>query len=649
MIAEKFVTVGIAGHVDHGKTSLVRCLTGIDTDRLKEEKRRGLSIEPGIAPLTLPSGKRIALVDVPGHSDFLKNTIRGLSGVDLAVLVVAADDGVMPQTRDHLEVLNFLKAKGGFTVLGKADLVDDETLELAEMEVRDVLEGSFLQGKPVVPFSAVNAAGTDRILQVMETEVDRATGKLSHAPFRLWIDQVRSYSGFGTVVSGTVLSGTIMRDDTVVLLPSGKETKVRFIEVHHQRVEHAAAGQRVGLNLQNLALQDVSLGNALAAPGLLHPSNLLNAELSLLPTARRPMVNHQRIKLYIGTCCVVAQVVMMETGRILPGETGLVQFRLQGALAVLPKDPFVVSPLNLHSVIGGGKILEAPREKFRAAKAEKTLEYLKPLQGDDVKAIINLYFGKFPSRPVTVEEIVFSTGFSVDKVQSAINSRVRSGKLLDLESRGYFEAGRYESLKTRLMQVTKTILSKGTFRTAAGAEEIRFRLDPNLDDVPFERMLRELCAEGELTKHPEGYRIPGLVVKPSLQREKLVRSLDEFAKKQRFATFSAGTFWKAHGGDFSFREIEKILDHLHAKKKLIRLSDDRFITPEAIQEIQERVKELILRKGSLSVNDSRQILGYGRTRAIPVLDYLDSIGLTRRVGDERVLNVEDGFVMHVRT
>ena len=414
-VMNKFITVGVAGHVDHGKTSLVRCLTGIDTDRLKEEKRRGLSIEPSVAPLQLPSGSQIALVDVPGHSDFLKNTIRGLSSVDTAILVVAADDGVMPQTKDHLEVLKFLKAKGGFIVLSKADVVDVETLELAEMEIREIVEGSFLEAKPVIPFSAMDGRGIHDILLAMESEAERVAGKALQDPFRLWIDQVRSFPGFGTVVSGTVLSGSIRRDDIVGLLPSGKQAKVRFIEVHHQRVEQAVAGQRVGINLHGISLQEVNLGTVLAAPGVLSPAGLLNAELSLLPTARRPILSRQRVKLYLGTYCATALLVMMENERLHPGETALVQLRLQEPLAVLPRDPFVISPMNLHCVIGGGKILETPKEKFRAAKAEKTLAYLQPLQREDVKSILGLYFSKFPSRPVTAEEISSATGFPVEK------------------------------------------------------------------------------------------------------------------------------------------------------------------------------------------------------------------------------------------
>ncbi|MEW6138024.1 MAG: selenocysteine-specific translation elongation factor [Thermodesulfobacteriota bacterium] len=643
-VMDKSITIGVAGHVDHGKTSLVRCLTGIDTDRLKEEKRRGLSIEPSIAPLDLPSGSRVALVDVPGHSDFLRNTIRGLSSVDLAILVVAADDGVMPQTRDHLAVLKFLQAKGGFTVLSKADLVDSETIELAEMELREAVEGSFLEGKPVLPFSAVDGNGQQEILAAVESEAERVEAKGIQGPFRLWVDQVRGFPGFGTVVSGTVVSGSIGRDETVELLPSGKLAKVRFIEVHHQRVELAVAGQRVGLNLQNVSIEDVSLGTVLATPGLLSPANLLNAELTLVPSARRPLLNHQRVRLYVGASCTTALLVMMENNRLYPTETGLVQLRLQEPLAVLPRDPLVISPLNLRCVIGGGKVLETTKEKFRRAKAEKTLGLLHPLQREDVKSIVSLYLLKFSSRPVTEEEIVSATGFPRERVGAEIQSRMRAGKVLRVDSRGFYDRSRYESLKRQIVDVAKKIFSKDAFKLAVSGDEIRFQLDSNLDNALFERMLDELCSEGTLTKNEAGYRIPNFVVRHPAQRERLVQKVSEFARERGIATFSVGTFKKLLGGNVSYREVEKVFDHLHAQKRLIRLNDDRFLAVEAMTEIKEKVTDLIMQKGSLAIGDCQDIFGYGRTRAIPVLDYLDSIGLTCRVGEVRVLASESGQV-----
>lgn len=248
---QKHITIGVAGHVDHGKTSLVKALTGIDTDRLQEEKRRGLSIESGIAPLALTPGGTVAFVDVPGHTDFMKNTIRGLSSVDAAILVVAADDGVMPQTREHMEILRFLGAETGFVVLSKVDLVDEETLEMAVLEIRELLAGTVLEEKPIIPFSAVDQRGVEEIRGQIEKLSETCRGKNAEDPFRLWIDQIRGVQGFGSVVSGTVLSGMLKENDPLVLLPSGLEIRVRSLEVHHKRVEETVAGQRVGISLHS--------------------------------------------------------------------------------------------------------------------------------------------------------------------------------------------------------------------------------------------------------------------------------------------------------------------------------------------------------------------------------------------------------------
>jgi selenocysteine-specific elongation factor len=633
----KHITAGVAGHVDHGKTSLVLRLTGTDTDRLKEEKRRGLSIEPGVAPLVLPSGRGLVLVDVPGHSDFLKNSIRGLAGVDMAVLVVAADDGVMPQTFNHLEVLRHSKARTGLVVLSKADLVDAETLELAALEIQEVVKGTFLEGRPVVPFSAADGRGLDDVVQALEAESARAEGKSLQSPFRFWIDQVRSFPGFGTVVSGTVLSGSIARDETVQLFPSGKEVKVRFLEVHHERVAQAQAGQRVGINLHKTGLREVEPGMVLAAPGTLATAWLLNTEFTVSRRAPAPLLDRQRVKFYLGTGMTQALAVTMEQPRLDRGETGLVQFRFSKPFAALPKDPFVISPMNLHTIIGGGTILEQATEKVRAVKVLRIVHHLQPLQRGDMKSIVDSFLLKFASRPLTIAEIARSTGFSEESIEREVAGRMRAGELLNLGLRGFFARERYEVLKEQLADTARKILSRDAFKTAAALEELKRGLDPSLDDGLLQRLAADLCRERRLEKAEGGYRVPHLVVSLSSEREKLASRLLEYARGLGYTTFAAGTFCKIHGKSFDQRQIQKLLDYLHGQNRLIGLNDGRFLTLEAMEEIREKVRDTIVRKGTLTLLDSKEILGYGRTRGIAVLEYLDSIGLTRRENDARVL------------
>jgi selenocysteine-specific elongation factor len=634
---EKSITVGIAGHVDHGKTSLVRTLTGIDTDRMPEEKERGLSIEPGVAPLRLPGGGSMALMDVPGHRDFLKNTIRGLSGVDLGLLVVAADDGVMPQTLDHLEVLHFLKAQGGLVVISKTDLVDRETVTLAELEIRETVKGTFLEGKPMIPFSALTGEGAPQILQALRAEMEGVQGKSSKGPFRLWIDQVRTFPGFGTVVSGTVQQGIVRQDDALQLFPSGKEAKARFLEVHHRKVPHAVAGQRVGINVTKTSLEEVKVGMLLATAGTVETYTYFNAELTLLPRTEVPLLNRQRVKLFLGTTVRQAMIILMTKERLLPGESDLVQFRLLDPLAALPRDPFVITPMNQNTIIGGGLILTGTREKFRAAKAEKTVSYLKPLQQRDLGTALTLYIEKYPYRAFTVEDAARETGFDVDRIHQNLKEKVKQGVLLVFEKNKFFSKERFEVLKENLMAVVRRIFEEDPFKLSATPEEMRVRLEPSLDPFPFQEMLNALQKENRLIKVEGLYRIPEKPGQLSARQEKTIQRLLAHARQLGLESFSAGYFCKLQEERLEQKEVQRLLDYLYAQKKLIRLNDNRFLTPEALEEIKKRVREVIREKGQFTIQDIKGVFGYGRTHGIPVLEHLDTIGFTRRIGDARVL------------
>ncbi|MBW2616230.1 MAG: selenocysteine-specific translation elongation factor [Deltaproteobacteria bacterium] len=637
---DKFVTAGIAGHVDHGKTALVRCLTGIDTDRLQEEKRRGLSIESGIAPLELSSGKRIALVDVPGHTDFLKNTIRGLSSVDMAILIVAADDGVMPQTLEHIQILDFFGAKGGFIVLSKADLVDEETRELAEIEIRELIEGTFFEGKPVIPFSAIDRRGLDDIRINIEKAVEKIPDKDIKSPFRLWIDQVKTFAGFGTVASGTILSGILRQDDPLHLLPSGIETRARSLETHHEKGSKAYAGQRAGINLHRVPLKEIKRGMVLAEPGTVNPTYLLNVDLQVLKRAKKPVKNRQRVKLYLGTSVTNTLVVIMEKEQLEPGEKGLVQFRLMKPVAALPGDAFVICLLNVQTVIGGGKILETPREKYRQARASTTIPYLKALQEHNLKGFIENTFKPDFTHLITAGELARNTGFPVTEIEAEIRSRVKSGELLSFKGRGVLRKELYQKLKGDLPKVVEKTLQQDPLKRNVKGDEIISRLAPSLDEAPFQRMLAELCNEGKIQKIDGGFRIQDLSVKLPEEQERLVNLCLDYARESDFVPFSADTIWKLHEKKFEKKEIKRMLIYLRDDKKLVRINDGRFLTTQAFEGIKKKVSNVIVHKGFFTLAELKETLGYGRSVGVPVLEYLDSIGFTRREEDGRVLKTD---------
>ena len=634
---ERYITLGVAGHVDHGKTSLVKCLTGVDTDRMREEKQRGVSIEAGIAPWIMEDGLNLALVDVPGHTDFLKNTVRGLSCVDLAMLVVAADDGVMPQTLEHLETLHYFGAKGGFVVLSKADLVDDETLELAELEIRDLVQGTFLEGKNVIHFSAFDQRGAEAIKAAAIKETQTISSKTTDGPFRLWIDQARHVNGFGTVVSGTIISGYLSKDDRVQILPSGMITRARFLESHGRRIEKAVAGQRVGINLNNVAIDQAGRGMLIASPDRSNVSYLINAELAVREKQPVSLTNRMRIKLYIGTLVVNAMVVIMGGERISPGQSGRVQFRLSRPAPVQPKDRFAVSLMNVNSIVGGGYVLEVPSEKYTNARSGKVEPVLAALKDDDVASFVGKALDMATHRPVTTDRLHQRSGLDLHRIQSELDRMIKEGSVLEFKGTGYFLADHFHGAKANVFLSAKRAIEKGRLKSRINAQEILDAMDfPLVEDLGH-IMLNDFCREGKLVKEDGGFKIPGHKITLSGDDEHFSRTLLEFAEQSGFVPFSASRFCAETPGKWNEDKAKRMLHFLHNQNKLIRLSNKRFVSVKVMDTIKQRVQRRIENHGTVCLSDSQDILGYGRTMAVPVFEYLDSVGFTCREGEGRIL------------
>jgi len=646
---EKYLTIGIAGHVNHGKTSLLRSLVGAGTGRNQPEKQK-LSAEASIARLELSSGIEIALIDVPGHARFLKNAIRGLSSIDMAILVIAADDGVMPQTLEHIAILKFFKIKNGFIVLNKTDLVDDETLEFAEFEIKEEVKGTFLQGKPIIPFSAIDCSRLETIREHIESEVENITGKSSENPFRLWIDQVRSFPGFGTVVCGTILSGSVTLDDTLYLFPTvnrkikrtlqtklEKKTRARSLEVHHLKVSRAFAGQRVGISLPKVVFKEVSVGMTLFEQEFVRPSYFLNVDLQVPDNSIMAISNRQRVKLFLGTSVRNALVVLMEKEKLEPGEKGLAQFRLIEPIGALPQDPFIVCPLNIQTVIGGGKVLEITRKKFRKANAMATLPLLFALKEGDLKKIIEYTFKANPDKLMTTEQLSQNSGFSITKVEAEIQSSIQKEELITFHKQGFYRKEKYLEQKTKLMETIKNIFIRDPLKNAASSKEIKDCFAPFMDEVLLKKMLSGLCNKKLLRKNEGGYQVPNLSTRITTKQENLAEVLLDHADKLGYRTFSVGGFCILNREKYKKNRVIKILHHLCEQEKITQLNDGHYISHQAMEQIKKDVEKTIVQKGSFNLDDSKEMLGYGRKRGIPVLEYLDEIGFTRRKGDGRVL------------
>jgi selenocysteine-specific elongation factor len=631
-----FITVGVAGHVDHGKTSLVKSLTGIDTDRLREEKERGLSIESGIAPCMLPSGKKIAFVDVPGHKDFFKNTIRGLSMTDIAILVVAADDGVMPQTKEHLEILKFIGCQRGIVVLSKADLVDKELLAMAQEEVHELARGSFLEGRPIIPFSAEDMQGKESLINLLEEECKGASGKDPNAPFRMYIDQLRVIRGYGTVVSGTMFSGQIHKKDLIEIYPIGKKSSVRYLQVHHQMVDTAYAGQRVGINLPNVEVKEIKRGMVLGEPGLIRPGYLINCRFHYLSGENKPLKNRSRVKLYTGTAVSNALMVFMGQEVLNPGEEAMVQLRLSHRMALLPRDRYVVCSMGPQSVIGGGVVLDTTDKKFRNVRSQ-IIQFLEAVEGRNIPGAVEYLVADEAKGPLRISEIVNKTGFPHNEVRKVVDGMVRKKLIMGFGEIGYLSQTLYSKLKYKLPQVLDTIHAANPLKAHVSKKEIRGKLGPEIHPCIFNKILKELQGEGKILVKDELIQRPGFVPRPNEQQQQVIDHMLDFAEKSGFVPFSVDKFWKAYGCTWDKKEIQKMADFLCSRDQLIRLNDGSFISSEKMDEIKIRTRKHIAEKGALTLQESKEILGFGRTRAVPVLEHLDTIGLTMRAGNVRVL------------
>ena len=634
---EKHYTIGFAGHVDHGKTTLVKCLTGVDTDRKAEEKSRGMSIESGVAPFRLPSGRNVAVIDVPGHVDFLKNTIRGLTNVDMGVMVVAADDGVMPQTREHLEVLKFFGAASGMVILSKTDLVDAETADLAELEVRELLNGTFLEDCPILRFSAVRTGFPQHIAQGIDTTLDGLPSKKASDPFRLWIDQVKSLPGHGTVVSGTVVSGVLRCNDALELLPSGIRTRARSLESHGSSIDRAAAGQRVGINLHRVSMKDVGRGMSLATPGSVYPGYILNGHIRLLETADKAIKNRQRVKIYLGTSVINAMLILMASERLEPGESGLVQLRLMKPVAARPRDAFVISPLNRNTVIAGGRVLENPREKFRTVKAESILPRLAALRKGDPEEYVRCVFATMRGRLITAQDLAADTGIPASLFERQITARVQKGELVYFKGLGAIKAEHLQELKKQFLAVVTEAFKKDALKKNTSLNEIAERLSQSVDQSLLRIMADTLCRESLLSRLDGGYCLPDSQSLLDENRKALMTLLLDYAQTSHLTPFSADTIWKLHRPSYEKDEISQLLNYLFSRKQLARLNDNRFLSMDAIEEIKRRVAAAIARKGFVTVADSKELLGYGRWGGTHVLDYLDALGFTIRKEDKHFL------------
>ena len=632
----KHLILGTAGHIDHGKTSLVKALTGIDTDRLKEEKARGITIELGFAHLELPGGLRFGIVDVPGHERFVRTMVAGVGGMDLVLLVIAADEGIMPQTREHLEICALLGVKRGIVVLTKKDLVDPDWLDLVTEEVRDYLAGSFLAGAPIVAVSSRSGDGIEKLKQELSRLAGEIEQKRVDAPFRLPVDRVFTVTGFGTVVTGTLLAGGISVGDEVEILPGGKSCRVRGVQSFGAKVERGGAGERLAVNLQGVEHSEVQRGDVVVPKGLYHPTSAVDVRLDYLPSAAKDLKHRATLRLHSATYEVPAKVILFDRDALQPGESCYVQLRLARPVLLLPGDPFVVRTYSPQATLGGGTVLDPapPRRRRRSAEALALLAAAE--SGSDQERIRLLVESSFFSG-LSLDEMVNRSGMSGKRIEAALAPLLSAGAVLQVvkEPRVFLGRDAFAALKQRLSEELSSYLAENPMQEGIGKEELKSRIPKRSDPRFFGPLLASMEKEGAALSDRDIVRLPGRKAGLTLDQAGLQGMLEEALKKGWCEPPTLKELCEA----LNCTE-KQLLDHanlLCREGRIAKVKGDIFYAPGAIAEIREKTVAYLREKGEITPAEFRELTGLSRKFMIPLLEFFDQEKLTIRLGDKRVL------------
>ncbi len=632
---KRSLVIGTAGHIDHGKTALVKALTGIDTDRLREEKERGITIDIGFARLMLPSGVQASIVDVPGHERFIRNMVAGASGIDLVMLVIAADEGIMPQTREHLDICELLGIKDGLVVLTKTDLVDEEWLELVKAEVEEYLKGTFLKDAPIVPFSAVTLQGKEELIKILDAKAQTLRVRERALPFRLPIDGVFLIKGFGLVVRGTALSGEVSINQELMLYPHIKRVKVRNLQVHGEPVEKAFAGMRVAINLLGAEKEEISRGDVIAEPDVLEPSQWLDVKIRVLKGIDPPLRIFEPLLFYSGTSEVLGKLILFNRDT-LQAEEDIAQILLQKPLCLWRGDRFILRRPGTNETVGGGVILNplARRRKRTKPWERKELEFLASSKENE---LLLHYIEKNGVKGISQRELSLYTSLFGDRLKRHLTEL--KSDIIDIKAGDnlyLFSVKALKELKEEIVEKLRKFHQNNPFSPGLTKEFIKSRLSLEPREVLFERALEELTSGGVLHREKELYFIPEFR-KESSAMETLRRELEEKFLQEGLTPRDAEEILLEFGKEV--KAAEEVLKLLLREGVLVKLTDKLIFHSRVLKKIEEDVRAFFKSHSELTIGDFKKIVGEGVSRKylIPIMEYLDKQKITLRVGDKRVL------------
>ena len=625
----KNVILGTAGHIDHGKTTLIKALTGRETDNLKEEKQRGISINLGFTYFDLPSKKRVGIVDVPGHEKFIKNMLAGACGIDIVLLVIAADEGVMPQTIEHLDILNYLDVKKGIIVLTKCDLVDEEFIELVKDDVREKTKGLFIEGAPIVEVDSVSRRGLDELVQKIDEISEDIEEKKTDAPSRMSIDRVFSLKGFGTIVTGTLIEGKISVDDEMTIYPSEKKVKVRNLQVHGCDVKTAYAGQRTAINLSNIKVSEIQRGDVIAQTGSVEESMMIDVNISLVEHCKKSLKHWDRIRIFHGTKQILCRIVPLNEDEIQYGESGYAQLRLEEKIVAKKGDRFIIRSYSPMDTIGGGVIIDTAPKKHKIYD-ESVIEALKIKEKGELKDILEEYLKLNLSNYITLKELVSYTGEKEEYVKEGLNALIDENKVFCV-NKYYLHISHYQKLKEKVIEILTKYHKQYRLRNGILKEELRSKVDNSLKVKDMDVILNKMAEEKDIKVQDNLVSNYDFEVKFNQKQLSIKKEIEDKSRKNGLNSLMTKD-------DICNKNkfYEEVLEALTGET-IQKLDDAYYIDKKVYENVKKDLLEYLNKNKEITVAQFRDITKSNRKISIVMLEHFDRNRITKRVEDKRIL------------
>lgn len=625
----KNVILGTAGHIDHGKTTLIKSLTGRETDNLKEEKQRGISINLGFTYFDLPSKKRVGIVDVPGHEKFIKNMLAGACGIDIVLLVIAADEGVMPQTIEHLDILNYLDVKKGIIVLTKCDLVDEEFIELVKDDVREKTKGLFIEGAPIVEVDSVSRRGLDELVQKIDEISEDIEEKKTDAPSRMSIDRVFSLKGFGTIVTGTLIEGKISVDDEMTIYPSEKKVKVRNLQVHGCDVKTAYAGQRTAINLSNIKVSEIQRGDVIAQTGSVEESMMIDVNISLVEHCKKSLKHWDRIRIFHGTKQILCRIVPLNEDEIQYGKSGYAQLRLEEKIVAKKGDRFIIRSYSPMDTIGGGVIIDTAPKKHKIYD-ESVIEALKIKEKGELKDILEEYLKLNLSNYITLKELVSYTGEKEEYVKEGLNALIDENKVFCV-NKYYLHISHYQKLKERVIDILTKYHKQYRLRNGILKEELRSKVDNSLKVKDMDVILNKMAEEKDIKVQDNLVSNYDFEVKFNQKQLSIKKEIEDKSRKNGLNSLMTKD-------DICNKNkfYEEVLEALTGET-IQKLDDAYYIDKKVYENVKKDLLEYLNKNKEITVAQFRDITKSNRKISIVMLEHFDRNRITKRVEDKRIL------------